>query len=81
MSKGGRSGVGHRCQREEALGRAASMFSKAVCCLITRCGSHLTQTFGFPHLGQGHNTPVYATQGLGGVEEQNTDTCKFDFSC
>lgn len=26
------------------LSRAASIFSEAVCCLITRCGSHLPQS-------------------------------------
>ena len=44
----------HRCQSEEALSRAASMFSEAVCCLITHCGSHLPQTSEFTRSGQGH---------------------------
>lgn len=55
MGEGSQSGVGHRCQSKEALSRAASMFSEAVCCLITHCGSHLPQTSEFTCLGQGHS--------------------------
>lgn len=52
MSEGSPSGVG--AQMPE-LSRAASIFSEAVCCLITRCWSHLPQTLGFKLVGQGHN--------------------------
>lgn len=52
MNIGSPSGVGSQMPE---LSRAASIFSEAVCCLITRCWSHLAQTSGFKLVGQGHN--------------------------
>lgn len=55
-----RKSVWCRAQMPE-LSRAASIFSEAVCCLITHCGSHLRQTSAFKRLGQGHNILAYVT--------------------
>lgn len=55
MGEGCQSGgVGHRCQFMDELSRAAAMYSEAVCCLITRCGSHLAQSDSVHTPNQGH---------------------------
>lgn len=50
MKNEGRKAVWCWAQMPE-LSRAVSIFSEAVCCLITHCWSHLPQTSGFKMLG------------------------------
>lgn len=50
MKNEGRKSVWCWAQMPE-LSRAVSIFSEAVCCLITHCWSHLRQTSGFKMLG------------------------------